>query len=197
MAEIYSKITIGMTNRSVTPSIDMVQGDNGRGLDIFITDDIITSENGFADSTFVATLYAEKPSGQMVSLVADEVINFSNTDSYEVKFKGSDNFSNVIAEVGVTICQVVLRSNDKYVTSFEIRINVIENRSKSRKATSSQEFYDMQQMMSSFERKEAELDEYIDQFKQQAMLTVQVFYGTSEPGNIEGARDGDIYIQYK
>lgn len=197
MAEINTKITIGMTNRSVTPTIDMVQGDNGRGLDIFITDDIITSESGFSDDSLTATMYAEKPSGKMVSIVANEVVNFNNTNSYEIRFNGSDEFANVIAEEGVTVCQVILRQKDSYITSFDIKLNVLRSLMKSRMITSSQEFYDLEDMIKAFTSSKAELDAYVSQFKAQSGFTCNVFYGTSEPSANLNANVGDIYIQYK
>ena len=105
MAITYSNVTVSLTTQTSVPVVDMVQGDTGRGLDVFISDDIITDEIAYIDDSLTATLWATKPSGLMVSMDSASVSRFQNLNAYEIKFSDPETFQQVIAEVGVTQCK--------------------------------------------------------------------------------------------
>lgn len=195
MAQVYTSVTVSLTKQTDIQVIDMPRADNGRGLDIFITDDIVTSETGVVDNTLSAMLFAEKPSGLMVSLSANEVIRFSNTDTYEVKFNGSDAFANMLSETGIVKAQVSLMSGSTYVTTFNIYINVVDNIAMKVDVKSTQEFRNAIEVINAANAKISELNEYISRFQEQLKLTVNVRSGTADPTVLNTDKAGDIYIK--
>ena len=62
MAIVYSNVTVSLTKQTSVPIVEMVQGDTGRGLDVFVSDDIITDQVAYTDDSLTATLWATKPS---------------------------------------------------------------------------------------------------------------------------------------
>lgn len=195
MAQVYTSVTVSLTKQTDIQVIDMPRADNGRGLDIFITDDIVTSETGVVDNTLSAMLFAEKPSGLMVSLSANEVIRFNNTDTYEVKFNGSDAFANMLSETGIVRAQVSLMSGSTYVTTFNIYINVVDNIAMKVDVKSTQEFKNAIEVINAANAKISELNEYISRFQEQLKLTVNVRSGTADPTVLNTDKAGDIYIK--
>lgn len=195
MAQVYTSVTVSLTKQTDIQVIDMPRADNGRGLDIFITDDIVTSETGVVDNTLSAMLFAEKPSGLMVSLSANEVIRFNNTDTYEVKFNGSDAFANMLSEAGIVKAQVSLMSGSTYVTTFNIYINVVDNIAMQVDVESTQEFRNAIEVINAANAKISELNEYISRFQEQLKLTVNVRSGTADPTVLNTDKAGDIYIK--
>lgn len=195
MAQVYTSVTVSLTKQTDIQVIDMPKADNGRGLDIFITDDIVTSETGVVDNTLSAMLFAEKPSGLMVSLSANEVIRFNNTDTYEVKFNGSDAFANMLSEIGIVKAQVSLMSGSTYVTTFNIYINVVDNIAMQVDVESTQEFRNAIEVINAASAKISELNEYISRFQEQLKLTVNVRSGTADPTVLNTDKAGDIYIK--
>lgn len=195
MAQVYTSVTVSLTKQTDIQVIDMPRADNGRGLDIFITDDIVTSETGVVDNTLSAMLFAEKPSGLMVSLSANEVIRFNNTDTYEVKFNGSDAFANMLSETGIVRAQVSLMSGSTYVTTFNIYINVVDNIAMHVDVESTQEFRNAIEVINAANAKISELNEYISRFQEQLKLTVNVRSGTADPTVLNTDKAGDIYIK--
>lgn len=195
MAQVYTSVTVSLTKQTDIQVIDMPKADNGRGLDIFITDDIVTSETGVVDNTLSAMLFAEKPSGLMVSLSANEVIRFNNTDTYEVKFNGSDAFANMLSETGIVKAQVSLMSGSTYVTTFNIYINVVDNIATHVDIESTQEFRNAIEVINAANAKISELNEYISRFQEQLKLTVNVRSGTADPTVLNTDKAGDIYIK--
>lgn len=195
MAQVYTSVTVSLTKQTDIQVIDMPRADNGRGLDIFITDDIVTSETGVVDNTLSAMLFAEKPSGLMVSLSANEVIRFNNTDTYEVKFNGSDAFANMLSETGIVRAQVSLMSGSTYVTTFNIYINVVDNIAMQVDVESTQEFRNAIEVINVANAKISELNEYISRFQEQLKLTVNVRSGTADPTVLNTDKAGDIYIK--
>lgn len=195
MAQVYTSVTVSLTKQTDIQVIDMPKADNGRGLDIFITDDIVTSETGVVDNTLSAMLFAEKPSGLMVSLSANEVIRFNNTDTYEVKFNGSDAFANMLSEAGIVRAQVSLMSGSAYVTTFNIYINVVDNIAMQVDVESTQEFRNAIEVINAANAKISELNEYISRFQEQLKLTVNVRSGTADPTVLNTDKAGDIYIK--
>lgn len=195
MAQVYTSVTVSLTKQTDIQVIDMPRADNGRGLDIFITDDIVTSETGVVDNTLSAMLFAEKPSGLMVSLSANEVIRFNNTDTYEVKFNGSDTFANMLSEAGIVKAQISLMSGSTYVTTFNIYINVVDNIAMQVNVESTQEFRNAIEVINAANAKISELNEYISRFQEQLKLTVNVRSGTADPTVLNTDKAGDIYIK--
>lgn len=197
MAIVYSNVTVSLTKQTSVPIVEMVQGDTGRGLDVFVSDDIITDEVAYTDDSLTATLWATKPSGLMVSMDATSVSRFQNSNAYEIKFSDPKIFQQVIAEVGVTQCQINVLMSGEFVTSVPIKINVIENMSGSFSLESKEEFKNAIELMAKQREYIKVLEDYISQFQEQLKLTVNVRYGTSDPTVLSTDKQGDIYIKYK
>lgn len=196
MAITYSNVTVSLTTQTSVPVVEMVQGDTGRGLDVFISDDIITDEIAYTDDSLTATLWATKPSGLMVSMDAASVSRFQNSNAYEIKFSDPETFQQVIAEVGVTQCQINVMMSGEFVTSVPIKINVIENMA-TFELESKEEFRNAIELMAKQREYIRVLENYVSQFQEQLKLTVNVRYGTSDPTVLSTDKQGDIYIRYK
>lgn len=197
MAITYSNVTVSLTTQTSVPVVEMVQGDTGRGLDVFISDDIITDEIAYSDDSLTATLWATKPSGLMVSMDAASVSRFQNSNAYEIKFSDPETFQQVIAEVGVTQCQINVLMSGEFVTSVPIKINVIENMATAFELESKEEFRNAIELMAKQREYIRVLENYVSQFQEQLKLTVNVRYGTSDPTVLSTDKQGDIYIRYK
>lgn len=196
MAITYSNVTVSLTTQTSVSVVEMVQGDTGRGLDVFISDDIITDEIAYTDDSLTATLWATKPSGLMVSMDAASVSRFQNSNAYEIKFSDPETFQQVIAEVGVTQCQINVLMSGEFVTSVPIKINVIENMA-AFELESKEEFRNAIELMAKQREYIRVLENYVSQFQEQLKLTVNVRYGTSDPTVLSTDKQGDIYIRYK
>ena len=197
MAIVYSNVTVSLTKQTSVPIVEMVQGDTGRGLDVFISDEIITDEVAYIDEGLTATLWATKPSGLMVSMDATSVSRFQNSNAYEIKFSGPETFQQIIAEVGIVQCQINVLMSGEFVTSVPIKINVIENIAASFDLESKEEFRNAIELMAKQREYIRVLEDYISQFQEQLKLTVNVRYGTSDPTVLSTDKQGDIYIKYK
>ncbi|WP_462289841.1 hypothetical protein [Holdemanella biformis] len=197
MAITYSNVTVSLTTQTSVPVVEMVQGDTGRGIDVFISDDIITDEIAYTDDSLTATLWATKPSGLMVSMDAASVSRFQNSNAYEIKFSDPETFQQVIAEVGVTQCQINVLMSGEFVTSVPIKINVIENMATAFDLESKDEFRNAIELMAKQREYIRVLENYVSQFQEQLKLTVNVRYGTSDPTVLSTDKQGDIYIRYK
>ncbi len=197
MAIVYSNVTVSLTKQTSVPIVEMVQGDTGRGLDVFVSDDIITDQVAYTDDSLTATLWATKPSGLMISMDAASVSRFQNSNAYEIKFSDPKIFQQVIAEVGVTQCQINVLMSGEFVTSVPIKINVIENMAGSFSLESKEEFRNAIELMAKQREYIKVLEDYVSQFQEQLKLTVNVRYGTSDPTVLSTDKQGDIYIKYK
>lgn len=197
MAITYSNVTVSLTTQTSVPVVEMVQGDTGRGLDVFISDDIITDEIAYTDDSLTATLWATKPSGLMVSLDATSVSRFQNSNAYEIKFSDPETFQQIIAEVGIVQCQINVMMSGEFVTSVPIKINVIENMAIAFDLESKEEFRNAIELMAKQREYIRVLEDYVSQFQEQLKLTVNVRYGTSDPTVLSTDKQGDIYIKYK
>lgn len=197
MAIAYSNVNVSLTKQTSVPIVEMVQGDTGRGLDVFVSDDIITDELAYIDDSLTATLWATKPSGLMISMDASSVSRFQNSNAYEIKFSDSKIFQQIIAEVGIVQCQINVLMSGEFVTSFPIKINVIENIATSFKLESKEEFRNAIELMAKQREYIRVLEDYVSQFQAQLKLTVNVRYGTSDPTVLSTDKPGDIYIKYK
>ena len=197
MAIVYSNVTVSLTKQTSVPIVEMVQGDTGRGLDVFVSDDIITDQVAYTDDSLIATLWATKPSGLMVSMDATSVSRFQNSNAYEIKFSDSKIFQQIIAEVGIVQCQINVLMSGEFVTSVPIKINVIENIAMSFELESKEEFRNAIELMAKQREYIRVLEDYVSQFQEQLKLTVNVRYGTSDPTVLSTDKQGDIYIKYK
>lgn len=197
MAIVYSNVTVSLTKQTSVPIVEMVQGDTGRGLDVFVSDDIITDQVAYTDDSLTATLWATKPSGLMVSMDATSVSRFQNSNAYEIKFSDSEIFQQIIAEVGIVQCQINVLMSGEFVTSVPIKINVIENMAIAFDLESKEEFRNAIELMAKQREYIRVLEDYISQFQEQLKLTVNVRYGTSDPTVLSTDKQGDIYIKYK
>lgn len=197
MAIVYSNVTVSLTKQTSVPIVEMVQGDTGRGLDVFVSDDIITDQEAYTDDSLTATLWATKPSGLMVSMDATSVSRFQNSNAYEIKFSDPEIFRQIIAEVGIVQCQINVLMSGEFVTSVPIKINVIENMAIAFDLESKEEFRNAIELMAKQREYIRVLEDYISQFQEQLKLTVNVRYGTSDPTVLSTDKQGDIYIKYK
>ena len=197
MAIVYSNVTVSLTKQTSVPIVEMVQGDTGRGLDVFVSDDIITDQVAYTDDSLTATLWATKPSGLMVSMDATSVSRFQNSNAYEIKFSDPEIFQQIIAEVGIVQCQINVLMSGEFVTSVPIKINVIENMAGSFSLESKEEFRNAIELMAKQREYIKVLEDYVSQFQEQLKLTVNVRYGTSDPTVLSTDKQGDIYIKYK
>ena len=197
MAIVYSNVTVSLTKQTSVPIVEMVQGDTGRGLDVFVSDDIITDQVAYTDDSLTATLWATKPSGLMVSMDATSVSRFQNSNAYEIKFSDPEIFQQIIAEVGIVQCQINVLMSGEFVTSVPIKINVIENMAIAFDLESKEEFRNAIELMAKQREYIRVLEDYISQFQEQLKLTVNVRYGTSNPTVLSTDKQGDIYIKYK
>ena len=197
MAIVYSNVTVSLTKQTSVPIVEMVQGDTGRGLDVFVSDDIITDQVAYTDDSLTATLWATKPSGLMVSMDATSVSRFQNSNAYEIKFSDPETFQQIIAEVGIVQCQINVLMSGEFVTSVPIKINVIENMATSFALESKEEFRNAIELMAKQREYIRVLENYVSQFQEQLKLTVNVRYGTSDPTVLSTDKQGDIYIRYK
>lgn len=197
MAIVYSNVTVSLTKQTSVPIVEMVQGDTGRGLDVFVSDDIITDQVAYTDDSLTATLWTTKPSGLMVSMDATSVSRFQNSNAYEIKFSDPEIFQQIIAEVGIVQCQINVLMSGEFVTSVPIKINVIENMATAFELESKEEFRNAIELMAKQREYIRVLEDYISQFQEQLKLTVNVRYGTSDPTVLSTDKQGDIYIKYK
>lgn len=197
MAIVYSNVIVSLTKQTSVPIVEMVQGDTGRGLDVFVSDDIITDQVAYTDDSLTATLWATKPSGLIVSMDATSVSRFQNSNAYEIKFSDPEIFQQIIAEVGIVQCQINVLMSGEFVTSVPIKINVIENMAIAFDLESKEEFRNAIELMAKQREYIRVLEDYISQFQEQLKLTVNVRYGTSDPTVLSTDKQGDIYIKYK
>lgn len=195
MAQVYTFMTVPLTKQTVIQTIEMPQGDNGRGLNILITDDIVESDINPEQTTIRATLWGKKPSGKEVSLDATTVITYTSGDAFRCIFDGSDTFANLIAENGITECNVTLVDGESIVSTFNFNINVTKNVAGSSKVLSSEEWQSVQDALSRLGELERRYNELLPQLEDQASLTVNVRWGFDEPTVLETDKVGDLYIQ--
>lgn len=197
MAQVYTNITLPLTKQTVIYQVEMPQWDRSRGLDILLSDEILSTTEEGSSSALSATLWGKKPSGLEVSFDATQVITYSGSGTYRIIFDGSDTFANLIAEKGIVRCTVTINDGDSSVATFAFNIKVVDNIATTSSGESSQEFKNIVEALDRIKQKEAQLDSLIAQLTEQAKLTVGVRYGTSEPTVQAGDKEGDLYIQIK
>ena len=60
MAIVYSHLTVSLTKENSDLMLEMLQGDTGRGLIVFVSDDVIVDEPSETDSSLTATLWIDQ-----------------------------------------------------------------------------------------------------------------------------------------
>ena len=95
----------------LVPVVDAVQGDSGRVLACRLTDFTIPSGS-------TARIYAMKPSGT-------QIYNLATVNGNIVEV---DLTTQMLAELGKTVCQVEIEKGDERVTSFDFAIHVVKSR---------------------------------------------------------------------
>lgn len=116
-------IEIQVNNPGLIPQINAIQADSGRTLDCIISDMAIP-----AGAT--ARIYAQKPSGAKVfnnCAISDRTVSVGLT-------------TQILAELGRTVCQVQITQGTEKVTSFDFIINVMKSRIDSTAIESTDEF---------------------------------------------------------
>ena len=116
-------IEIQVNNPGLIPQVNAVQADSGRTLNCIVSDMAIP-----AGAT--AQIYAQKPSGAKVF----------NTCSVSGRNVTVDLTTQMLAELGRTMCQVQVMQGEEKVTSFDFAINVVKNRVDSAAIESTDEF---------------------------------------------------------
>ena len=194
MTIIYQELTVGLTKNSVVKTIDMVQGDSGRGLKITLSDNIFT--DGETERTsYLATMYAIKPSGLIVEIPADDVVqSVVGNNAYKMQFSNTQKIQNAIVEDGRVMCEVQLKSDTEIVTSFYFYINVIKPATSMDTLLSTSDFGTLVEYISYLKELIERFKIYEDKIQGIARLNHNVFYGTSLPSE-ELGEEGDIYIQ--
>ena len=104
-------LNVQVSRIGLLPTIDVVQGDSGRVLECRITDFVIPSGS-------TARIYAQKPSGT-------RVYNNATIDGNMVSVELT---TQMLAEIGKTMCQVEVINSDERVTSFDFALKVVKSR---------------------------------------------------------------------
>ena len=120
---LIQTIEIQVNNPGLIPQINAIQADSGRTLDCIISDMAIP-----AGAT--ARIYAQKPSGAKVfnnCAISDRTVSVGLT-------------TQILAELGRTVCQVQITQGTEKVTSFDFIINVMKSRIDSTAIESTDEF---------------------------------------------------------
>ena len=193
MAIVYNDLTVSLTKPNDNLIVEMVRADSGRGLRIFVSDDVITSNSSNVDESLHAILWTKKPSGLMVSIGSTSVSRFENSN----EFSDTEAFQNILAELGICECQVTLESSGTFVTTFDFKIKVVDNLATQESLESTEEYKSMMELIAKVNAYKNELENYVAQFKDQLKLKVNVRYGTSDPVVQDGDKAGDIYIKYE
>ncbi len=123
MAKVYNYITIDYTKDVYTPSIDVVQGDTGRGIIFDIRSPITNLETDLENLT--ATLNVEKPNGETTSTTG--TITLVGSDTAKVTIEPSSSYARIINVSGVAKGTLVIATATQTITSFKVKLNIKEN----------------------------------------------------------------------
>ena len=197
MAIVYSHLTVSLTKENPNLTLEMLQGDTGRGLIVFASDDVIVDESSEPDPSLTATLWIEKPSGLNVSVDATSVTRFENSNAYEITFSDTETFANILAEAGVVNAEIVLSSDNTFVTTFSFKIKVVKNFALDSGIDSTEEFKSLLDAIAKAKTTIKALEGYQKQLDNQLKLTVNVRSGTTDPIVQATDKAGDIYIKYE
>ena len=123
MAKVFNYITINYEKDIYTPSIDMMQGDTGRGLTFSIASPI----DGLDDeiSNLTATLNVVKPTGETQTVTG--TIESLGNDMAKVTIEPSSNLARAINVSGLANATLVIANATQTVTSFNFKIKIKPN----------------------------------------------------------------------
>lgn len=197
MAIVYSHLTVSLTKENPDLMLEMLQGDTGRGLIVFVSDDVIVDEPSETDSSLTATLWIEKPSGLNISVDATSVSRFKNSNAYEITFSDTETFANILAEAGIVSAEIVLSSDNTFVTSFSFKIKVVKNFALDSGIDSTEDFKNLLDAIAKAQTAIKTLEGYQKQLDNRLKLTVNVRSGTTNPTVKASDKAGDIYIKYE
>lgn len=197
MAIVYSHLTVSLTKENPDLMLEMLQGDTGRGLIVFVSDDVIVDEPSETDSSLTATLWIEKPSGLNISVDATSVSRFENSNAYEITFSDTETFANILAESGIVSAEIVLSSDNSFVTSFSFKIKVVKNFALDSGIDSTEDFKNLLDAIAKAQTAIKTLEGYQKQLDNRLKLTVNVRSGTTNPTVKASDKAGDIYIKYE
>lgn len=197
MAIVYSHLTVSLTKENSDLMLEMLQGDTGRGLIVFVSDDVIVDGPSETDSSLAATLWIEKPSGLNISVDATSVSRFENSNAYEITFSDTETFANILAETGIVSAEIVLSSDNTFVTSFSFKIKVVKNFALDSGIDSTEDFKNLLDAIAKAQTAIKTLEGYQKQLDNRLKLTVNVRSGTTNPTVKASDKAGDIYIKYE
>lgn len=123
MAKVFTYITINYEKDIYTPSIDMMQGDTGRGLIFNIASPIDGLESDLSDLT--ATLNVVKPTGETQTVTG--IIESLGNDMAKITVEPSSNLARAINVSGLANATLVIASTTQTVTSFNFKIKIKPN----------------------------------------------------------------------
>lgn len=123
MAKVFNYITINYEKDIYTPSIDMMQGDTGRGLTFSIASPI----DGLDDeiSNLTATLNVVKPTGETKTVTG--TIESLGNDMAKVTVEPSSDLASAIDVSGLANATLVIANATQTVTSFNFKIKIKPN----------------------------------------------------------------------
>lgn len=124
MAKIYNYITINYTKDVYIPSIDVVQGDTGRGIVAKIADTI--ADFSTAIGSLTATLRVQKPNGELGSTTG--TVSAMGENYIRVIFEPSTTYAELIDVAGEAKGRIEIANNTEIVSSFDVILNIKENK---------------------------------------------------------------------
>ena len=124
MAKIYNYITINYTKDVYIPSIDVVQGDTGRGIVAKIADTI--ADFSTAIGSLTATLRVQKPNGELGSTTG--TVSAMGENYIRVIFEPSTTYAALIDVAGEAKGRIEIANNTEIVSSFDVVLNIKENK---------------------------------------------------------------------
>lgn len=123
MAKVFNYITINYEKDIYTPSIDMMQGDTGRGLIFNIASPIDGLESDLSNLT--ATLNVVKPTGE--TQTATGTIESLGNGMAKVTIEPSSSLARAINVSGLANATLVIANTTQTVTSFNFKIKIKPN----------------------------------------------------------------------
>lgn len=123
MAKVFTYITINYEKDIYTPSIDMMQGDTGRGLIFNIASPIDGLESELSNLT--ATLNVVKPTGETQTVTG--TIESLGNDMAKITIEPSSDLASAIDVSGLANATLVIANTTQTVTSFNFKIKIKPN----------------------------------------------------------------------
>ena len=128
---------------------------------------------------------------------ATSVSRFENSNAYEITFSDTETFANILAEAGIVSAEIVLSSDNSFVTSFSFKIKVVKNFALDSGIDSTEDFKNLLDAIAKAQTAIKTLEGYQKQLDNRLKLTVNVRSGTTNPTVKASDKAGDIYIKYE